>query len=613
MSGSKPSASTDRKLKAIVVADIVGYSSMTYTNEERTLSRVDALHRGVIEPSVAAHGGRIFKTTGDGFLMEFSSTIAAVRSSVKILRELAQQQIGMLPEDRFELRIGVHLGDAVVDGDDLRGNAVNIASRLQGCAEPGSLCVSGAVFDDIANKIEVVRFVEMVPQQLKNIPTEVRAYLVYAFSDDDVPTANASTQSRTVAGELIAIGPDIVAVAAVEGITDTIWSFRIKRFVLGDLQALVAFLSDFKSMKPYDQYVLSTALGDGRTLSEAPSLNLQNNQRIVACAIRPRVSRMPISSLRPEWAMSRNYDLQLDDNQRFVLVSGAGALPQRITASLSLQRGESPRFPEVGSQLAEHFVSTDRAYWNGLVSLEIIRLASIRLPESEPHGYETPLHCVERIRAVTILAREPTDGWLRSRVELDVNGFGRWSHEIPFLIGRASAIRHADADAVQEEAPNKPGRLAIALARACPDGLGRTNYTKDDIQRLMPHLAAADIEDQVHAFQARGWVRLVKFAGGMWHLKLTTAFYEEVDPQVMGWTPAADARIVVLHMLNKETGRAAALHEACGWDRRRFNPAYRHVIQLVPPSSISPERSPTYPAVSILWQPEVKAALIRSG
>ncbi|KAF0105087.1 MAG: hypothetical protein FD144_996 [Rhodospirillaceae bacterium] len=613
MSASKPSASTDRKLKAIVVADIVGYSLLTFTNEERTLSRVDALHRGVIEPSVAAHGGRIFKTTGDGFLMEFSSTIAAVRSSLAILRELAQQEIGTPPEEPFELRIGVHLGDAVVDGDDLRGNAVNIASRLQGCAEPGSLCVSGAVFDDIANKIEAVRYVEMEPQQLKNIPTEVRAYLVYALSGDDVRTAHTSTQSRAVAGELIAIGPDIVALAEVDGITDTIWGFRIKRFVLGDLQTLVGFLSDFKSVKPYDRYILSTALGDGRTLSEAPSLNLQNNHRMVACAIRPRVTRMPISTLRPEWAMSHNYDLQLDDNQRFVLISGAGALPQRITASLSLQRGESPRFPEVGSKLAEHFVSTDREYWNGLVSLEIIRLASIRLPESEPRGYETPLHCVERIRAVTILAREPTDGWLRSRVELDVNGFGRWSHELPFLTGRATSIRHVDADAVQEEATKKLGRLAVALARACPDGLGRTNYTKDDIQRLMPHLAATDIEDQVHAFQARGWVRLVKFAGGTWHLKLTTAFYEEVDPQVMGWTPAADARIVVLHMLNKETGRAAALHEACGWDRRRFNPAYRHVMQLVPSSSISPERSPTYPAVSILWQSEVKAALIGSG
>lgn len=545
--------------------------------------------------------------------MEFSSTIAAVRSSVEILRELAHQEIHRPSEERFELRIGIHLGDAVVDGDDLKGNTVIIASRLQGCAEPGSLCVSGAVFDDIANKIESVRFVEMEPQQLKNIPTEVRAYLLYALSGDDDPKGNASTRPRGVAGELIAIGPDIVAVAAVEGITDTAWSFRIKRFVLGDLQALVDFLSDFKSVKPYDQYVLSTALGDGRTLSQAPSLNLKDNQRIVACALRPRVPRMPISSLRAEWAMSRNYDLQLDDNQRFVLVSGAGALPQRITASLSLQRGESPRFPEVGSKLAEHFVSTDREYWNGLVSLEVIRLASIRLPESEPYGYETPLHCVERIRAVTILDREPTEGWLRSRVELDVNGFGRWSHELPFLIGRASKIRHVHADALDEEATNKPGKLAVALARACPDGLGRTNYTKDDIQRLVPHLASADIEDQVHAFHARGWVRLVKFAGGTWHLKLTTAFYEEVDPQAMGWTPAADAKIVVLHMLNKETGRAAALHEACGWDRRRFNPAYRHVMQLVPPSSISPERSPTYPAVSILWQPEVKATLIRSG
>lgn len=613
MNRSPPSALSDRKLTVIVVADIVGYSRLVFADEERTLSRVDALHRGIIEPSIAACGGRLFKTTGDGFLMEFPSTVAAVRCSLAILRELAKQEALMPPNGRLELRIGAHLGDVMVDGDDLRGNAVNIASRLQGCAVPSSLCVSAAVFDDIANKIEPARFVEMAPQQLKNIPKEVRAYLVRVPGDDDVVTADASTKSVPAAGDLIAIGPDIVALAEVDGVADSVWRFRIKDFVLGDLQGLATFLGEFERVTAYDRYILSTALGDGRALSEAPSLSLQNDQRIVACPLRPRTARMPASSLRPEWAVSRDHDLHLDHKQRFVRVSGLAALPQRMTASLSLQRGERPVFPEVGSKFAEHSASTDPAYWEGLIGLEIIRLASIQLSDAPPSGYETPLHCVERIRSVTILGQAPTDGWLRLRVELDVNGVGRWSHELPFLADPDRRNRRAADKAARDDALGEPGPLLAALANACPDGLGRKSYTKDDIQRLVPHLAATDIEDLVHAVQARGLVKLVRFAGSEWSLKLTPAFYEAVDPHVMGWTPAADARTVILQMLTNETGRAAILDKACGWNRRRFNPAYRHVMQLVPASSISPERSPTYPAVSILWQPEVKAALLEFG
>jgi hypothetical protein len=128
---------------------------------------------------------------------------------------------------------------------------------------------------------------------------------------------------------------------------------------------------------------------------------------------------------------------------------------------------------------------------------------------------------------------------------------------------------------------------------------------------MLPQLTENEIEEEIHLLELDGLVRLKKFAGGRWYLSLTARFYENVDPSVMGWSPADDARMVALHMLNNGTGRAAIIHEATGWERRRFNPAYRHIIDRLPASSISPERSPIYPAVSILWWPEVRAALIR--
>jgi class 3 adenylate cyclase len=602
-------APSARKLTAIVVADVVGYSGLTNRNEVRTLSRLKSVRSEIIDPLLAAHDGRIFNRAGDAFLMEFSSTVEAVRCSLKILDAVEKHGPDLPEEDQLRFRIGAHLGDVAVDGADLLGDAVNIASRIQRCASPGRLCISGAVFDDISNKLATVTFTEMEPQQLKNIPNRVRVYLVdWSDRDQDVK-ASSGVSGHTNDGDLIAIGPDIVARAEVDRITANTWHFRILHFVLGDVQTLIAFLGSFVHIPEYDRYVLSTALGDGRALSAPPGVAHDHGQHIVTCEVSPRVQRMPAADLKPEWAMSRNYDLELDNKQNFVLVSGLTALPQRITASLSVQRGESPRYPEVGSKLRQH-VTTVVAQWHQrLMQLEVIRLASIPFAEGEAAPYTTPLHCVERVRSVEIVSKEASNGWLRIRVELEVNGAGHWTHEVPVIVGSRPRSR---ADGTESGA-SEHDRLLSVLAKDCPDGLGRRDYDLQDVQRMLPLSTAQEIEDRVHLLQAEGLVQLRKFFGGKWHLRLTMQFYERVDPDVMGWCPSEDAKRVALRMLNMETGRAAIIHEATGWDRRRFNPAFRHVMDRVPPGSISLERSPLYPAVSILWQPEVRAALIHLG
>jgi adenylate cyclase len=136
----------ERKLAAILAADMVGYSRMMGEDEAGTLVRLKALRRELFEPKTKQHRGRIFKTTGDGALVEFKSAVDAVNSAVDIQRALAESQ-ECVPEDRrIQLRIGVSLGDVMVEGSDLYGRGVNVAARMEGLAEPGGICISGNVY-----------------------------------------------------------------------------------------------------------------------------------------------------------------------------------------------------------------------------------------------------------------------------------------------------------------------------------------------------------------------------------------------------------------------------------------------------------------------------------
>jgi adenylate cyclase len=135
--------SETRKIAAILVADVVGYSRLTGADEDRTLSRLRGLRSDLIDPAIAAHHGRIVKRTGDGILIEFRSVVDAVRCAIEVQSGLIERNIGVPPERRIEYRVGIHLGDVVEESDgDLMGDGVNIAARLEGVAKPGAICLS---------------------------------------------------------------------------------------------------------------------------------------------------------------------------------------------------------------------------------------------------------------------------------------------------------------------------------------------------------------------------------------------------------------------------------------------------------------------------------------
>jgi adenylate cyclase len=165
----------ERRLAAILAADVVGYSRLMGADEEGTLARLKEIRRVLVDPKIAAHRGRIVKTTGDGLLAEFASAVAAARCALEIQRGMAGHN-GAVPQSRrIEFRIGIHVGDIIIDDDDIFGDVVNIAARLEGMAEAGGVCLSDDTQRQIRGKIDI-GFEDMGPQDLKNIAEPMRAW-----------------------------------------------------------------------------------------------------------------------------------------------------------------------------------------------------------------------------------------------------------------------------------------------------------------------------------------------------------------------------------------------------------------------------------------------------
>jgi len=168
----------DRRLSAVLAADVAGYSRLVGADEEGTLRRLKSLQADLFLPSFAEHRGRLVKTTGDGLLAEFASVVDAVRCAVHLQRWLVVQNASLEPDKRIDLRIGVHVGDIVVEKDgDILGDGVNVAARLEGLAQPGGICVSARVQEDVEGRLDI-GFADEGEQQLKNIVRPVRVYRV---------------------------------------------------------------------------------------------------------------------------------------------------------------------------------------------------------------------------------------------------------------------------------------------------------------------------------------------------------------------------------------------------------------------------------------------------
>ena len=192
-------ASPIRKLAAILSADMVGYSRLMETDEPGTLARLRTHRLEVVDPAIAKNRGRIVKTTGDGMLVEFNSVIDAVQAAVEIQRRMSRRNADVAPDRRIEFRIGINLGDVIIQEDDIFGDGVNVAARLEEIADPGGICVSYAVRDQLGLRMDV-QFEDLGEQAMKNIARPIRAYRV-RWEETAAPAEAAAQPGQKPKGE----------------------------------------------------------------------------------------------------------------------------------------------------------------------------------------------------------------------------------------------------------------------------------------------------------------------------------------------------------------------------------------------------------------------------
>ena len=228
-----------RRLAAILAADVVGYSRLIRADEEGTLAALKTLREDIIDPKIAEYDGRIVKLMGDGMLAEFPSVVDAVRTAVEVQVSVAARNTDQSEDHKIVFRVGINLGDVVIDGDDIQGDGVNVASRLEGLAEPGGICISAAVYDQVRDRMEL-SFEDLGERAIKNIDRPVRCYRVRSELDG---ITNASVHRSDTPSPL----PDRPSIAVLP-FTNLSGDPDQEYFADGMTEDIISGLSRFRSL-----------------------------------------------------------------------------------------------------------------------------------------------------------------------------------------------------------------------------------------------------------------------------------------------------------------------------------------------------------------------------
>jgi adenylate cyclase len=321
----------ERRLAAILAADMVGFSRLMEADEAGTLARLKTHRLELIDPAIARNRGRIIKTTGDGLLVEFQSVADAVQSALEIQLRMARRNSDVPASRRIDFRIGINLGDIIIEDDDIFGDGVNVAARLQALAEPGGICVSRAVRDQVADRLEVA-FEDLGDQTLKNIARPVCAFRVL---QEERPTTFGGLSNRVPTAESVAAKPSIAVLPFANMSGDPEQEF----FADGLTEDIITELSRFR-----DLFIISrnsAFVYKGRAVRAQEVAKQLNVQYVVEGSVRKAGSRVRITvqlidaeSDRHVWA--DRYDRELKDIfalQDEMMAAIVATLPGRIEAA----------------------------------------------------------------------------------------------------------------------------------------------------------------------------------------------------------------------------------------------------------------------------------------
>ena len=298
----------ERRLAAVVAADMVGFSRLMEVDEAGTLARLKTHRIELIDPAIAKNRGRIIKTTGDGMLVEFQSVVDAVACAAEIQRRMMRRNADVSPARLIQFRIGINLGDVIVDEDDIFGDGVNIAARLESIAEPGGICVSGAVCDQVGGRLEDIVFEDLGDQQVKNIARPIRVYRIRLDQD----AGGAPERTRDAVATASSKKPSIAVLPLANMSGDPEQEF----FADGLTEDIITELSRFHDMLVISRNSTFVYKGKAVKVQEVArefgvDYVLEGSVRKVGGRIRVTVQLIDAQTDRHIWA--ERYDRELED------------------------------------------------------------------------------------------------------------------------------------------------------------------------------------------------------------------------------------------------------------------------------------------------------------
>lgn len=358
----------ERRLAAILAADIAGYSRLMGADETGTLAAVKACLNGVVGPLIASFGGRIFKTTGDGLLAEFTSAVEAMDCAVKMQHEVATQNSSLSDEKRVEFRIGLNIGDVIVDGGDVFGDGVNIAARLQPLAEPGGICLTHAFYEQVLHKVDVA-FAEMGLRRLKNIETPVRVLRV------DWQSAGAT--SAEPAPAFVDDRPSI-AVLPFTNLSDDRALGLLADGLVEDLIAMLARIPGFFVISRGSAFAYRDAAADVRDVGRELGVRyvVQGSVRAIGSQVRATAQLADADTGLELWTERYDADRQstIDLQDKIAHAIVAQLEPELMRAELRVIRRRHPDNLDTWSQYRKAAGAISIKGWNDESAAEAIEI-----------------------------------------------------------------------------------------------------------------------------------------------------------------------------------------------------------------------------------------------
>jgi len=343
-----------RKLAAILVADMVGYSRLMAADEAGTLDRLKALRAELIEPEIAARGGRIVKLMGDGMLVVFDSVVGAVEAAAAVQKAMALNQAGLSPDRRIAFRIGVHLGDIIIEGDDIYGDGVNLAARLEGIAAPGGICLSEDAWRQVRSKVDL-RFDDLGERELKNIAGSHRVYGI------DLDPARLTPEAfEALTGERLEL-PDkpSLAVLPFENMSGDPEQEFFADGIAEDILTTLSKISDMVVMARNSTFVYKGRAVDMRQIGRELGVRYVLEGSVRKGGDRVRITAQLIDALSGDHVWAERYDRKLND-----IFAVQDEITREIVVALAVKlgHGEEARVWSGGSKNFEAWECTSRAW-----------------------------------------------------------------------------------------------------------------------------------------------------------------------------------------------------------------------------------------------------------